>query len=57
MGHASDYLILSSSFALPEHLHIEISTILILIFSFIFPLYKTCSIIDFILSVKFISGK
>lgn len=46
-----------SSIALPEHYHMEIHTILILIFSFIFPLYKSYSIIDFILSVEFISGK
>lgn len=57
MGYVFDYFILFFSFVLLEYLYIEISIILILIFLFIFFLYKICSIIDFILLVKFILGK
>lgn len=45
--HTSDYFIMSFRITLPEHLHMEIHTILILIFSFISPLCRNGHIIDY----------
>ena len=56
-GHTSDDLIISSTVTLPEHLQMGIHTVLIFIFLFIFTLYTSGSIVDFILTVELISGK